>query len=114
MIDHEKFKQNFYYLDKEVIVEIIDIFLSEFEDRFNTIQKNIADRDFNGLKFSAHSLKGVISNFMDPVTIELSRKLNEMAKDEQSAGLTDLFENLKRESESLARELREMRAGFIS
>lgn len=76
MIDRPKFNENFQYFEKEIIVEIIDIFESEYEDRFKALRENISIRDFNQLKFHAHSLKGVIANFMDPVTIELSRRLD--------------------------------------
>ncbi|MBL7137519.1 MAG: Hpt domain-containing protein [Bacteroidales bacterium] len=112
MIDRERFRENFIYLDKEVVIEIIDIFLSEYVERLSAIQKNITEQDFTRLKFNAHSLKGVIANFMDPVSIELSRKLDEHAKNETSKGLQELYNNLKRETESLAKELQEIKADF--
>ena len=80
MIDRQKLDQNFQYFDKETIIEIIDIFFEEYPERVEKIRKNIQDGDFNQLKFNTHSLKGVIVNFQDPVSIELSRKLDEMAK----------------------------------
>lgn len=112
MIDREKFKENFFYLDKEVVIEIIDIFLSEYEDRLANIQKNIAEQNFSGLKFNAHSLKGVIANFMDPQTIELSRSMDEKAKLEESNGLQELFENLKERTEALVVELNDLKKEF--
>ncbi|TSA26359.1 MAG: Hpt domain-containing protein, partial [Bacteroidetes bacterium] len=105
-------KENFIYLDNEVVNEIIDIFLDEYEVRLKNLQKNITDLDFTGLKFNAHSLKGVVANFMDPVAIELTRKLDEQAKMEDPGGLQELFDHLKRETESLAQELRELKAEF--
>ena len=110
MIDRERFGENFIYLDKEVVIEIIDIFLSEYNERLAAIQKNITEQDFPGLKFNAHSLKGVIANFMDPVSIELSRTLDDQAKHENNNGLQELYYNLKREIESLAKELQEIKA----
>ncbi|NQV02557.1 MAG: Hpt domain-containing protein [Bacteroidia bacterium] len=112
MIDRKRFKENFVYLDKEVVVEIIDIFLGEYEERITNIQKNITEQDFTGLRFNAHSLKGVIANFMDPETIELSRILDERAKHEDTNGLQELFENLKRGTESLVKELQDLKADF--
>lgn len=112
MIDSEKFKENFVYLDKEVVIEIIDIFLSEYEERLVNIQKNISEKDFAGLKFNAHSLKGVIANFMDPSTIELSRALDEKAKQEEVEGLQELYENLKKETEILVSDLEKLKADF--
>jgi len=105
MIDRAKMNENFQYFDKEIVVEIIDIFLSEFENRFENLRKNVAEKDFLQLKFNAHSLKGVIANFMDPVTIEYSRRLDEMAKNKEEAGLQELFENLHHASQNLLDEL---------
>jgi len=113
MIDREKFKENFVYLDKEVVVEIIDIFLSEYEERLLNIQNTITQGDFSGLKFNAHSLKGVIANFMDPPTIELSRALDEKAKLEEGSGLQELFDNLKQATESLVAGLKDLKTEFI-
>jgi len=105
MIDRQKFNDNFQYFDKEIIVEIIDIFFSEYDERFEKLQKNVDERDFTQLKFNAHSLKGVIANFMDPVTIELSRKLDEVAKNKEEAGLDKLYEEIKRSAGNLKDEL---------
>ncbi|MFH1159625.1 MAG: Hpt domain-containing protein [bacterium] len=114
MLDRNRFNENFVYLDKEVIVEIIDIFLGEYQDRFNKIQKNLSENDINQLRFNAHSLKGVIANFMDPVTIELSRLLDEKAKQNDTTDIQELVDNLKQESESLAEELRVIRGELTS
>jgi HPt (histidine-containing phosphotransfer) domain-containing protein len=110
MIDRQKLNQNFQYFDKETIMEIIDIFFSEYTERVATMQKHINACDYGQLKFSAHSLKGVIANFQDPVTIDLSRKLDEKAKAQDPKGLQQLFEDLKSACEKLMEELRGLRA----
>ncbi len=114
MIDRVKFNENFQYFDNEIIVEIIDIFISEYNERFRTLKKNIDEKDFTQLKFNAHSLKGVIANFMDPVTIEQSRSLDEMAKNGTEAGLTDLFNVLEKSSFSLLQELKVIKKELTS
>lgn len=110
MIDRQKLNQNFQYFDKETIIEIIDIFFSEYPERVEKIQKNVVDKDFNQLKFNAHSLKGVVANFQDPLTIELSRKLDEMAKNQQSAGLQTVFDDLNNACLKLLDELAALKA----
>lgn len=110
MIDRQKLDQNFQYFDKETIIEIIDIFFEEYPERVEKIRKNIQDGDFNQLKFNTHSLKGVIVNFQDPVSIELSRKLDEMAKNQQSSGLTTVFEDLNIACKGLMDDLTALKA----
>jgi len=114
MIDRGKMNENFQYFDKEIVVEIIDIFASEFDNRFENLQKNISEKDFIQLKFNAHSLKGVIANFMDPVTIEFSKKLDEMAKNKEEAGLKELYEGLYAASRNLLEELMVMKKELTS
>jgi hypothetical protein len=114
MIDRQKLNDNFQYFDKEIVVEIIDIFFSEYDERFINLQKNVLEKDFVNLKFNAHSLKGVIANFMDPVTIELSRKLDEMARDKNEIGLDNLFTDLKKSSDQLLDELRMLKMELTS
>jgi HPt (histidine-containing phosphotransfer) domain-containing protein len=114
MIDRVKFNENFQYFDNEIIVEIIDIFISEYDERYRNLKKNIDEKDFTQLKFNAHSLKGVIANFMDPVTIEQSRSLDEMAKNKIEAGLKDLFNELEKSSFSLLQELKAIKKELTS
>ncbi len=114
MIDRQKFNDNFQYFDKEIIVEIIDIFITEYDERYRNLRQNVQEKDFVKLKFNAHSLKGVIANFMDPVTIDLSRRLDEMAKNKTEAGLTELYNDLEKNSELLLQELISIKNGLIS
>jgi HPt (histidine-containing phosphotransfer) domain-containing protein len=114
MIDRTKFNENFQYFDKEVVIEIIDIFVSEYDERFSNLDKNIRERDFDKLKFNAHSLKGVVANFMDPVTIDLTRRLDEAAKYREEKGLDDLYTQLRQASENLLSELKQFRTELTS
>ena len=43
MIDRQKLNQNFQYFDKETIIEIIDIFFTEYPERVVKIEKNIKE-----------------------------------------------------------------------
>ena len=51
---------------------------------------------------------------MDPVTIELSCKLDEMAKHEDINGPQGLFNELKVKTEALAGELQNLKSEFTS
>jgi HPt (histidine-containing phosphotransfer) domain-containing protein len=109
MIDHVRFNENFQYFDKEIIIEIIDIFISEFDMRFSNLNENVAARDFDKLKFNAHGIKGVIANFMDPDTIELSKRLDEMAKNRIENGLEKTLADFENSAKLLLEELKQMK-----
>lgn len=113
MIDRQLFKEHFSYFDTALVVEIIDMFFDEFEQRFQDLHDNVASRDFDSLHKNAHSLKGVISNFWDPVPVELTKRLDEMAKNKLENGLENTLSELEQSSRLLLEELGKIKKELI-
>ncbi len=109
MIDKEKFQENFKYFDKELIVEIIDMFINEHPDRMSLIKKNIEDLDMDALKFNAHSLKGVIANFMAETPKLHAQILEEKAKTNDHSDLEKDYDNLLESTTKLIENIKEIR-----
>ena len=105
VIDWDRFKETFQYYDKEIVVQIIDIFESEFDERFVKMSQNLKDKDLEQLRFNAHSFKGVVSNFMAPEPYALSRQLEEQSKLGDIAGLEEIYAQLLVVSQKLREEL---------
>jgi HPt (histidine-containing phosphotransfer) domain-containing protein len=80
MIDRQQFNDFAQNFSKEFIVEIIDIYISENDTRFTQMDDNVANKDFKQLQGNAHSIKGVIGNFCDPVAFESATNLDILAK----------------------------------
>ncbi len=114
MIDRLEFKKTVSEWGEEIVAMNIDIFCSEFEERFIRIRKNVAERDFKELEFTAHSLKGNVVLFMDPVTIQLSKRLVEMARQHITTGLDEVFADMEANSRLLLEELKVIRKGLTS
>jgi hypothetical protein len=114
MIDRSEFHETFQLFDNGTIVEIIDIFLGEYEGRFAALHKQVGERDFPALKLSAHSYKGVVANFKDPVTTGLAVRLDQMAKLEIIPGLDEAFREMENQSALLKEELEALRLELIS
>lgn len=114
MIDRKVFNEQYKFFDKEFIVEIIDMFLNDYKDRFILLHNDVETLNFQSLKFNAHSLKGVITNFWDPVTTELSHRLNDMARNEIQSGLKKSLDELEAKTEILIEELKAMKREFTS
>ncbi|MDP4291961.1 MAG: Hpt domain-containing protein, partial [Bacteroidota bacterium] len=70
MINKQLFLDTFKVFDREVVVEIINIFFEEYPQRIERMDKNIAEHDYKDLAFNVHSLKGVVSNFASPVLFD--------------------------------------------
>ena len=79
MINKQLFLDTFKVFDREVVVEIINIFFEEYPLRIEKMDKNISEKNYKDLAFNAHSLKGVVSNFASPVLFELAREVEKMA-----------------------------------
>lgn len=112
IIDWEKFKATFQYYDKEIIIQIVDIFESEFDDRFAKMLQNVENLDLEKLRFNAHSFKGVVSNFMAPEPYALARQLEDQAKMGNTAGIKELFDQLFDVSVQMREELRQYKASL--
>lgn len=109
MIDRKEFNEYWKNFDHELLVEIIDMFIAEYDDRFTALNKNVADGDIDQLQFNSHSLKGVIAHFKDPLTIEKSIRLNLMAKNKVEKGLKEALEDLQVHTLKLIEELKVIR-----
>ena len=107
VIDWAQFNDNFQYYDKTIIIEVINIFIEEYDDRISNLQKNIDENDLTALAFNAHSLKSVIANYMAPTAYELTRKLEELAKNNSEEGIADIFSQLKSTTKELLLELKD-------
>ncbi len=106
VIDWTQFNENFQYYDKTIIIEVINIFAEEYDTRISNLQKNIDENDFAALAFNAHSLKSVIANYMAPSALEITRKLEELAKKNSSNGISEVFSELKITTHELLVELK--------
>ena len=109
IINKEKFQENFKYFDKEIIVEIIDMFIDEFPERMSAIKKNIDESDMSSLKFNSHSIKGVIANFMAEIPQSYAKDLEHKANLNDLTGLNDLYNKLYDSTSELIDNLQEIK-----
>jgi HPt (histidine-containing phosphotransfer) domain-containing protein len=131
MIDRVSFKERFGYFDKEIVVEIIDIFIEEYDERIKKITRVIKDQNADELKKTVHAFRGVIANFevecvsyqkADSMEQEASDLLTEIkegrmfSKDDSEAffaRISDDFELFKTDSLDLLNELKDIRKEYL-
>ena len=107
IIDWEQFNENFQYYDEAIIREVIDMFVEEYDDRISILKKNIEDKDFTNLAFNAHSFKSVIGNYMAPRAFEITRKLEESAKNRSEKEIPEIFFEMNAATHELLIELKD-------
>ncbi|MFH1121035.1 MAG: Hpt domain-containing protein [Bacteroidota bacterium] len=122
MVNKQNFYETYQFFDKSVIIEIIDIFISEYAERFEKLTKNIADRDFQNMRFNAHSLKGVIANFSAPVPLEMVRSFEKSAatllenngSGFDEASMTKNLEDIRKATLTMADQLAEIKSEILA
>ena len=125
----------FTFIPEEIIVAIIDMFFSEYDESFFLeLRKNIEEKDFVNFQKHVHKLKGAIVifqdpvttalakellematnivNFFDPATTALSKKVDEITEKKLEAGLPQVCEDLKKNTLRLIEELKKIRKEF--
>lgn len=108
MIDRAIFSANYEIFDKEIVKEIIEIYIQEYPERIINMKKNIEENDLESLYKNAHSMKGVTANFFDKETEEYARQLESKGKEGDNSNLEEIFQQLVISSEKLVEELKKM------
>ncbi len=112
-IDSEQFKENFQYFDKEIVLEIIDIFINEYPDRIKTIGESIENKDFDKIRFNSHSMKGVVANFTAPDIQNQAKDLEIKGTNKDLDGINEMFEKFKTDSSAMLEELKVLRGEYV-
>lgn len=109
MINWEEFNNTYQYYGTDIVIEIINLFEEEYDERFDALKKSIDKLDFKEIQNNRRYIKGIIVSFYDPVPIAASNRLKEMVYAETAVGLTEEFEKFKTAADSLLLELQEYR-----
>ncbi|HLN54142.1 MAG TPA: Hpt domain-containing protein [Lentimicrobium sp.] len=63
LVNKKDFYITYSYFEKDILVEIIDIFNTEAPEKVNSLYADLQAMNFESLRFDAHSLKGTIGSF---------------------------------------------------
>ena len=108
MIDKAKFAENYKVFDKEVIKEIIELYIQEYPERMDEIRKNIQENDITHLLRNAHSLKGVTAHFFDPESVAQTIDFEQKCITREIPDIGDALEHLISPLDKLVIELRDL------
>ncbi len=129
MIKEEKFAETYEIFDKETVVEIIDLFVNEYDTRIEKLSTCLDKQNFLELQKYAHAFRGVISNFeteckaYDEITeIETECRnlvmdnvtLDDDSKKELAEKLLKTFISFKRNSKQIYNQLKDIRKNYAN
>jgi len=109
MIDRTRFNEAFQYYDKEVIIEVIGLFITDYPQRLADLRRSIDENDLYSMVLQAHSLKGLAGTFVASVPQEIAGTMEEMGKRTETAGLSELCSRLESALHELAGDLKVIR-----
>ena len=112
MIDKAVFNSNYEIFDKEIVSEIITIYITEYPERMVKLEEVIKAGDFDQIYKTAHSLKGVTANFFDKESENLARTIEEKGRAADGSGLMELFVELKASTDRLIIELADLQKEY--
>jgi len=95
--------------DRELSVEIIDLFLSEEPSQIAEMQRALAARDYNSLYVTAHTIKGSLGSLHAALARFHAEALESAAKKQDEPGCERSLSDLKHDLETLEPQLLNLR-----
>lgn len=97
--------------DEHLVRELVDIFLVEYPKLLQAVRTSAGQGDSPGLRRSAHALRGSITNFIDDGPTVTALALERAGEESRLTDAARLVEQLEREVEELATEMRSFHRG---
>jgi len=92
--------------DEELLMQIVDVFLTEYPGMIAEIRKALEEGDNEKLEHAAHSLKGSVGNFAAGNAVTVAQKLENLGRENKLERARQVLEKLEEELDNLKRELR--------
>lgn len=97
------------FWDKELLNQIIDMFLEMFPDMMASIEESIKNADSESLVRAAHSFKGSVGNFSRHGAFEQAVELETIGKSQDLRDAPQVFQTMQKEVNLLVHALEEFR-----
>jgi two-component system sensor histidine kinase/response regulator len=91
--------------DRELLGELVGVFLQEYPSQLDSVRDAVARRDPQGVRRTAHLLKGSLSTFGGNSAFNLAAHLESQGINEDMAGAAAALPKLERASEALRQGL---------
>jgi HPt (histidine-containing phosphotransfer) domain-containing protein len=91
--------------DRELLFELIDVFLEDAPQRIQAVRSALADRNADAVYRAAHALKGSAGNFGAPEVVSRANRLEALARENDLDAAAIEFEFLETDMSQLVAEL---------
>ena len=100
--------------DKELLLELLDIFQEDFLIKRQTLEEAIAKSDIVKVKEVAHSMKGASGNISAKRMYATCLELEQLAKSGQNTGMQDLFKTINGQFEEVKANALKLKQQFAA
>jgi HPt (histidine-containing phosphotransfer) domain-containing protein len=87
--------------DKELLLELLDIYQEDFVIKRQSLAEGIASKDYTKIKEAAHSMKGASGNISAKRLYATCMQLEHQAKESNPAGLDELLKTVDSQFEEV-------------
>lgn len=108
VFNRDVFLANFEGME-ELIAQVIESFEESYPSLLARVKNAIDSNNMGELQISAHTLKGVVSNFYAENCRSLAFELEKMGREKQGLGAADVFNKLSEEVGRLSVALKDVR-----
>ena len=108
ILDLEEFMERVQE-DKELLLELFDIFIEDFDKKKQALKEAIEEKDYEQIRNVAHSLKGASGNISAKELRLVVSDMEEMGKKSDIDGIGELFLNMEKQYEVLTGRISEVR-----
>jgi CheY-like chemotaxis protein len=91
--------------DRELLNDVVSVFLEDCPLKLREVREAIQNRDPDGLRRSAHALKGAVANFAAHSAVEIAQKLENLGKQQNMTQAAETLPLLETEIENVRRVL---------
>ena len=98
--------------DKDLMLELFDIFMSDYQEKRQSLKEAVAKKDYEQMKSLAHSLKGASGNISAKALRAIFIRLEEIGKANSLAGIEPLLNDLDLRYNDLVKRINEIKKEF--
>lgn len=98
--------------DKELLLELLDIFKDDYEEKRKVLDQLVVDKNYEQLKSIAHSMKGASGNISAKKLHVIFAKLEQMAKENNLTDANQVLADLDKQYSEVAVHMTKLKTDF--
>jgi len=132
MINREKFIERYSDFDKDIVLDILDMFIAKYEDWISKLSTDLIEQNPGNLKKDAHAFKGIMANIeADCMAFEQIEEMEEISNNLLNARdndkelpeelvknkfdeMANYFAKFKTSSAQLLSEAKDLRSAYLA